>query len=96
MPHRHLQGCTTGYTFSSYTGNDRTAADTLAGGFSIWVNEATVSGLCPYKNTSNALAYQATTVSLMLAALCRQQSGSVGTDKRPVQNECVHESHGIR
>ncbi len=62
------QGCPSGYSFSGYTtGDDRMAATQLAGGLSIWVNEDTINGLCPFKNSNNTLAYQPTTVRAVAA-----------------------------
>lgn len=47
------QGCPPNYVFSSFTGTDKQAALLLAPGVEIWVNEVTIAGTCPHKNSAD-------------------------------------------
>jgi hypothetical protein len=53
LPWQWLQGCPQFYVFSSFTGTDKQAALLLAPGIDIWVQEITIAGSCPYKNSSD-------------------------------------------
>lgn len=59
-----VQGCPAGATFSGFTGNDMTAATTLAPSLTIWVNAPTLSGQVPVKAAgASVVSYISNTVS---------------------------------
>jgi hypothetical protein len=65
---RCTQGCPQNYVLSSFSGIDKQAALMLAPEVDIWVNEITIAGTCPYKNSTDQCVQAALTAA---ECICR-------------------------